>query len=284
MSIIKIKPLETLTIVDDFMFGAVMSYPRYCKPLLEMILHVKIRKIVYPELQKSIDKRYSSKSIRLDVYVEDEAGTVYNIEIQTTANKNLPKRTRYYQDMIDIHILDKGEDYTALRKSIVIFFCTFDPFGEGRYVYHFENRCLENHALALGDETSKIFLNTKGSKGRISRDLKNLLQYLDTLVPNNEYTRELDHAVEEVRADTKWRVEYMRLNELMMENRRLGQRLGENKRSVTQIRDFRNKFQPETLATIAYVTPELLQVILNTIDAHPDWDDETVAEHVDFNM
>ena len=46
------KPLEELTIVDDFMFGAVMRDPKLCKPLLELILGVKIRKIEYPELQK----------------------------------------------------------------------------------------------------------------------------------------------------------------------------------------------------------------------------------------
>ena len=65
------KPIEQLTIVDDFMFGAVMSNPKYCKPLLELVLGVKIRKIEYPELQKALNKRYGSKSIRLDVYVED---------------------------------------------------------------------------------------------------------------------------------------------------------------------------------------------------------------------
>ena len=66
-----IKPIEELTIVDDFMFGAVMRDPRLCKPLLELVLDVKIRKIEYPELQKTIGERYGSKSIRLDVYVED---------------------------------------------------------------------------------------------------------------------------------------------------------------------------------------------------------------------
>ena len=111
------KPLEKLTIVDDFMFGAVMSNPKRCKPLLELVLGVRIRRIEYPELQKTIDQRYGSKSIRLDVYVEDDEGTVYDVEIQTTSKKNLPKRTRYYQGIIDINILEKGEDYRALKRS-----------------------------------------------------------------------------------------------------------------------------------------------------------------------
>ena len=273
-----IKPIEKLTIVDDFMFGAVMSYPQYCKPLLEMILGVKIRKIEYPELQKAIDKRYDSKSVRLDVYVEDADGTIYDIEIQTTDKKNLPKRTRYYQDMIDLHILEKGADYTKLRKSFIIFICTYDPFGKGRYVYRFENRCLEDSTLALGDGTTKIFLNTKGRRGRISPELKALLHYMDSLVPESDYTRALDQAVQEVRADTKWRLEYMGLSALLMDKVRLGKYADR----VAQVRAFRNEFQPEQLARIAFLTPALLQGILNTIDAHPDWDDEEVAEHVEF--
>ena len=89
------KKLEELTIVDDFMFGAVMRDPKRCKTLLEFILGVKIRKIEYLELQKELDIEYDAKGIRLDVYVEDENNTVYDLEIQTTRKKNLPRRTRY---------------------------------------------------------------------------------------------------------------------------------------------------------------------------------------------
>ena len=44
---------------------------------------------------------------------------------------NLPKRMRYYQGMIDLNILEKGENYKNLKKSFVIFICTFDLFGLG---------------------------------------------------------------------------------------------------------------------------------------------------------
>ena len=213
-----------------------------------------------------------------NVYVEDEAGTVYNVEIQTTDKKNLPKRMRYYQGLIDLHILEKGEDYAALRKSFVIFICTYDPFGKGRYAYTFENRCRENLSLSLGDGATKIILNAKGRVGEVSAELKELLRYMDGAAPGDDYTRELDSAVTAIRKDEKWRRDYMLLSEKFMENRRLG----EYKSRVAQVREFRNEFQPETLAKLAFVTPELLASILNIIDAHPDWDDEQVAENVRF--
>ena len=273
------KPIEELTIVDDFMFGAVMRNPKYCKPLLEMVLGVKIWRIEYPELQKAIDERYGSKSVRLDVYVEDGAGTVYNVEIQTTDKKNLPKRTRYYQGMIDLHILDKGEDYKALRRSFVIFICTFDPFDKGRWIYTFEHFCREDKDIELRDGATKIILNTKGRVGEISGELKGLLRYMDGFAPETGYARELDGAVTEIRKDTKWRREYMLISEKLRESRRLGEYAGR----VAMARTLRGEIPQEQLVKIAFNNPELLKAILDAIDAHPEWDDEQVAENVDFD-
>lgn len=55
--------------------------------------------------------------------------------MQSTDKKNLPKRTRYYQGMIDLNIINKGEDYNKLKKSYVIFICDYDEFGLGRHIY-----------------------------------------------------------------------------------------------------------------------------------------------------
>ena len=273
------KTLEQLTIVDDFMFGAVMRDPKLCKPLLEMVLGVKIARIEYPELQKTVSERYDSKSIRLDVYVQDDAGTVYDIEIQTTNKKHLPRRVRYYQGLIDLNILEKGEDYMALRKSFVIFICTYDPFGKDRYVYTFENRCREDASVALGDDAVKIVLNTKGTVGEISGELKALLRYMDGMEPESAYTQILNKAVTEIKADEKWRREFMVMNELLRENRRLGRR----SQSVAQVRKNRGRFNVDELADIYIIDTNAVKAILKTIDAHPDWNDEQVAESVDFD-
>ena len=130
-----LKQFQPVTIQDDMMFGTVMVDPEYCKPFLETILGTKIKKIVYLERQKAIGLVVNAKSIRMDVYIEDEEHTVYDVEMQTGKNRNLPKRSRYYQGMIDLNILAKGEDYNQLKKSLVIFICTFDPFGYDEYIY-----------------------------------------------------------------------------------------------------------------------------------------------------
>ncbi|MBD5097573.1 MAG: Rpn family recombination-promoting nuclease/putative transposase [Lachnospiraceae bacterium] len=206
-----VKGFEELEFKDDFMFGVIMRNPRYCKPFLETILGIKISNIKYPKTQETIDITANSKSVRLDVYVEDEKDTVYNIEMQVTINKNLPKRARYYQGMIDLNILEKGEDYKNLKRSFVIFICTFDLFGKGRHIYTFENRCLQDYEIDLGDETTKIILNTKGTMDDVSTEMKNLLDYIDGQASSDKFTKELETAVKTIKDNERWRVEYMTL-------------------------------------------------------------------------
>ena len=101
--------------------------------------------------------------MRLDVYVKDGDGvTVYDLEIQTTSQDDLPQRLRYYQGMIDLSLIEKGASYGELRKSYIIFICTFDPFERGLCCYRFENFCCDDKDLPLNDGAVKIILNSRG--------------------------------------------------------------------------------------------------------------------------
>ncbi len=202
---------ENLKISNDFMFAKVMRNPELCKEMLERLLEIEIDHIEYSEEQKVIDIAKDSKSIRLDVFLKDEKGTVYNVEIQTTSSKNLPKRTRYYQGMIDLNEIEKGADYSELPKSFVIFICTFDVFGKGLCRYTFENVCRENHTVYLNDETFKIFFNTKGIEDDISKDVKSILTFIDNGTIEDDFTGKLEKEVRRVKENKEWQVEYMTL-------------------------------------------------------------------------
>ena len=90
------KPFEELTYADNFLFGEVMQDETISKNILEIILGVKIRKVVIVEKEKHIDNVPDRKSIRLDVYLEDDENTVYDIEMQIDNKYDTPKRSRYY--------------------------------------------------------------------------------------------------------------------------------------------------------------------------------------------
>ena len=248
------KAYEELELKDDFMFSVIMRDPKYVKPFLETILRIKIAKIEYPEVQKNIDIAAGAKGIRLDVYVEDEKHTVFNLEMQTTTARNLPKRMRYYQGMIDLNILEKGDDYNHLKKSYVIFICTFDPFGLGRHIYTFENRCSEDIALTLNDGTVKIILNTKGTLDDVSPEMKRLLDYVDGKGVSDTFTRDLEEAVQSARQNEKWRLDYMTLQQEYRERFQEGKVEGIKEGKIEGLREGKIEGKIETLYEELHMT------------------------------
>ena len=62
--------------------------------------------------------KFESKGVRLDVYVQDEEETVFDIEMQTTNYRSeLKKRGRYYQSIMDLDLMKKGQPYYRFTAS-----------------------------------------------------------------------------------------------------------------------------------------------------------------------
>ncbi len=248
---------ENLKISNDFMFAKVMRNPELCKVMLERLLDIQIDHIEYPEEQKVIDIAKDSKSVRLDVYLHDEKGTVYNVEMQTSNNKNLPQRARYYSGMIDLNAIEKGADYSELPKSFVIFICTFDAFGRGRWRYTFEDFCREDLKVPLNDEAYKVFFNTNGTKGKVSKEVKNILKFIENNTTADDFTEKLAQEVQKIKKNKEWQVEYMTLlmreREKYTEGRLEGRAEGEIRGAVQACKNFNLSFQE----TIQYLIDNL---------------------------
>ena len=276
----KYKRLEELEIWDDFMFGAVMSNKELCKHLLEIILQKKIKDIRYTELQKTIDLQYDAKSIRLDVYVEDDLDSVYNIEIQTTDEKNLPKRSRFYQGMIDLNILNKGESYNKLKKSYVIFICNYDPFGKGRCFYRFENVCVDDPSLKLEDDSVKIMINPYGNDTKqFGKGFAALMGFLKNGQISDTYTESLKDEITEVKVSEEWRRRYMKLFIRDRENIEFGEEKGKLTVGIRMLK--RNEeIAKEEVAEILGCDTAVIQKMRDLIQAHPDWEAEQIASEL----
>lgn len=94
------KTLQELTILDNFLFGAVMSDSENCRLLLERILEINIDHVeVVTEKEFRYHPEY--KGVRLDVYVKDEKGTRFDVEIQVKLTP-IGRRSRYYHSQIDM--------------------------------------------------------------------------------------------------------------------------------------------------------------------------------------
>ena len=225
---------EDLKISNDFMFKEVMkSNKGLCKRLVGSIMQQDIEDIVYIETEKTLQPYYDSRGIRLDVILADENHTRYNLEMQArnviskAGVALLPKRTRYYQSVIDMDMLKQGENFDQLNPLVLIFICTFDFYKEGRYVYTFKSRCLENLELELANDVTVKLVNAKGKHGQVNTLLKNFLRYVMTNEPVDDFTEDVERQVWAVKNDKKAREEYMVLQAKIREHEIVAYEAGE---------------------------------------------------------
>ena len=142
----------------------------------------------------------------------------------------LPRRSRYYQGNIDLAVFTKGDPYPRLRRSYIIFICTFDPFTEGRHIYTFQNTCLESPGLLLGDEATKLFLNTRGILDDVDDEMKEFLAYIENTTDTfarqakSPLVKKIHQRVTAVKQNKEMEAEYMTLMQRDRENIEQGER------------------------------------------------------------
>jgi len=194
------------------MFGQVMRNPEICKLFLEALLGKAIDHIVYVENQKELNDSYLYHGIRLDVYLRDEVGVVYTVEMQPSRKTDLERRVRVYQGGIDRNELLKGHPYSDLSESFVIFICDFDYFGTGLAVNERVSH-IKDTDVAYDDGSHVIFLNSRYTDANACPAIIEFLDYIRTNDDSGNYTTQLLHKaiekVQEVRCDEKMEVAYM---------------------------------------------------------------------------
>ena len=223
------KRYEELTFTDDFLFCKILTSDKeLCMELLEVILGKKVRNIVYVNSQQEMRQTKDAKGVRLDVYLEDDADSVYDIEMQVNLKKDIPRRSRYYQGMVDLNLIWRGNSYNQLKKSYVIFISPEDLFPEVNLpVYTFENRCREMPELTLGDEAYKVFLNAGGKAEGVPAKLAAFLKFIKTNRATDAFTEKLAMCVEKAMERKDWGLEYMSLQLKYKEEYEAGMEAGE---------------------------------------------------------
>ena len=206
--LIKPKPFEKLTCSDNFMFAKVMEEPELCKSVLEILLGIKIGKLSYPEPEKTIQTAPDARGIRLDVHTADGKHE-FDIEMQTTLYKDLRKRSRYYQSLMDVDYLLKGNTYSKLKENIVIFICLGDLFKQGLPVYTFENTCRENNSVKLEDKTLKVFYNCSKWMDIGSKEQAEFLKFLLTDNAESSLCKKLKEREKRIKMTARAYKEYM---------------------------------------------------------------------------
>lgn len=257
--------LKNLNLSNDFLFMHVMEDEEICKEVVEEILNVKIDKIVYLEEQKGTKINYQDKGVRFDVYVNDSAGTIYNIEMQSKNTDDIPRRSRYYQGNIDVNYLLENKMYKDLKECYVVFICCFDLFGRDDYKYTFKNRCEEYPDLELKDGAVKIFLNTRGKRGNVSHNLKAFLKYAENSTDefaensNSELVKKVHEKVKTVKTSNEMGRDYMTMVMRDRENFNNGKAEGKLEEKMSIVKEMlKNGLSTDLISKIANISSEEL--------------------------
>lgn len=213
------------TICNPVIFSIVMQNPELCRGLLERIFpDRKVKKVqlkyeIADEEESETDSEQNpgpdagisdgkadtertvavaadAKSVRLDVLFENDEEW-YDIELQVTYQEYLPQRSRYYQSVMTVYSMERGEEYSNLKPGYVIFICLFDPFGRNRPIYSFQ-MCDGKNNLILEDGQFTIFLNANCTEN-VPKELESFFRYLQTgEAPEGDVLlKQMDQAVEE---------------------------------------------------------------------------------------
>lgn len=186
--VIPTKTLQDLNMMDSFLFEATTEDMENAKKIAKIIIKRTMGRsvenlVIEPQKQLkglSLDRH----GIRMDLYMQENATfqdgastlRLYDIEPNKYYEKDLPRRSRFYQSLIDSKLLPSNSRYQNLPDLITIWILPYDPFGDDRMIYTVKNIVVENHELVYNDGITKIFLYTKGAKGG-SKELKDFLKY-----------------------------------------------------------------------------------------------------------
>lgn len=227
-----IKTLEEMDVMDDFLFMEIMtdeeSGIEVCRMILSLVLKREIGKISYTAQKVVPGVSESSHGIRMDAYITEhlsEEGNgrpdirVYDMEPDTQSKKKrwLPKRSRYYGDLIDVHLLETGVEYDKLPELVTIFILSFDPFGKNAMYYEAGSIIKTHPDIPYDDGVRRIYLYVNGdlpeNAGEEEKKLQNLLRYIGKSIRTNvtdENTEKLDDIVHKTKAKKGVGVRFMK--------------------------------------------------------------------------
>ena len=236
------RTLKDLNLMDKFLFDEAMEDKDNMKTLLDIVLGQDTHLKYPPQTEKEFRNSKENRQIRLDVYAIDEDDVVYDKKKQKQNTKNLPKRSRLYQGLIDSNLLPPGSiDFNALNTVIIIMIMPFDLFGYELYQYTFRMKCEEISELELEDGATRIFLNSHGKHPEfVNPELIELLEYMEKSTDNvakkceskrihqmHERITKLKSSKEmEIKYMQKWEEKEIERQEAYAEGERVGEKRG----------------------------------------------------------
>ena len=170
----KKKIIASLTLMDDLFMQVVLEEQACTEYILQTILDKSSLKLKEQRLQKRLSNLHG-RAVVLDCLCADDKGLLYNIEVQNASSGAIPKRARYHAALMDTHSLKKGQNFSKLPESYVIFITDKDVLGEREQLYQIE-RVIRKSGSLFKDGSHILYFNTARQEdnalGKLARDFK----------------------------------------------------------------------------------------------------------------
>lgn len=264
------KELKDLTLLDRFLFAEAVEDQETMEIILEIILGREVMLKHLPQSEKETRAFRWGKYVKLDVWANDMDDNVYDTEVQKKDTKDLPKRSRLYNSIIDSKLMKPGsKTYNTLNNVFIIIIAPFDLFGKGLYKYTFEMMCEECSGIKLNDGATRIFLNTRGTdQAGESDELIELLKYFEKTVrkservASSEKIRKLQDKIDEIRSNEEIGEKYMNLwEEIEIERQEAYEEGAEKEKRETVLRMKEEGFDYEVIEKITKLSKEEIEAL-----------------------
>ena len=136
------KDLERLKLLrpmdDDFMRGMLKDDMPLAEFMVRIILDKPDFRFIRFETQADLKQVTGARSVIFDGLGTEDSGRKLDLEVQREDKGAEPERARYHSSVLDVENLEKGQDFSELPDTCVIFITEKDFYGDGKPIYRIE--------------------------------------------------------------------------------------------------------------------------------------------------
>lgn len=181
---------------------------------------------------------------------------------------------------MDVDSLLKGEDYSELKESIVIFLCRFDPFKKDIPCYTVRRTCKEDASVFVDDAAIVQIFNCTAYDKIENESLSKFLKFVQTNKAESDFTRRLNNMVETQKKVEELKKTYLSWSlhdsDVRREGRREGRKegitIGEERAKLENARNLlsMNLGTHEQIAQAVNLPLETVQQLAEELKAEPE--------------
>ena len=257
--------LAGLTIMSDIFMRNVLKKRECTEYILRIIMDKEDLEVKEQVLQKDY-KNLQGRSAVLDCVARDTESKRYDVELQQEEEGASTRRARYHSGLLDMNMLEAGQNFNELPESYVIFITRDDVLGYGLPIYHI-NKKIEEVREDFQDGAHIIYVNAKIKDKETA--LGRLMHDLQCRTADEMFSEILAERVRELKETPKGVEDMCReMDEIYNEGIEIGQKRGEQKAK---------KEAAMTLASMGMPVDKISQAVKESMDQIQQWFAEGAA-------